>query len=61
VASSVWPPMVIAVRPPSRGSTWLRPMNQPSMPAPVAIASHTSSGVASRVISLRSSNWCAMG
>jgi hypothetical protein len=27
----------------------------------VAIASHTCSGVASRVISLRSSNSCAMG
>jgi hypothetical protein len=53
--------MIMVVRPPSRGSTWLRPMNQLSIPAPVAIASHTSSGVASRMISLRSSNSCAMG
>jgi hypothetical protein len=53
--------MVMAVRPPARGSTSLRPMNQASIPGPVAIASQTCSGVASRVISLRSSNSWGMG
>src|SRR5690348_10065984 len=33
-------------RPPSRGSSSVRPMNQESMPGPVAMAAHTSSGVA---------------
>src|SRR5512132_1925519 len=48
------------VVPPSRGSISLRPMNHASTPGPVAIASHTSSGVESTSISWVSSNGCAM-
>ena len=36
----------------------VRPMSQESTPGPDAIASHTSSGVASTVISPRVSNGC---
>src|SRR6266705_3933237 len=62
VDSWVWSPSVHRTVPPSRGSTWLRPMNQESIPGPVAIASHTCSGVASRDNSLRSSNsWVISG
>src|SRR5688500_11634279 len=35
-------------------------MNQESMPGPVAMASHTCSGVAASSTSLRSSKWCPM-
>ena len=38
----------------------VRPMSQESTPGPDAIASHTSSGVASTVISSRTSNGCVM-
>src|SRR5918992_670886 len=56
VPSSVKPPMVIRVRPPSRGSISLRPMNHESIPGPEAIASHTSSGEAGNSICLSISN-----
>jgi hypothetical protein len=46
----------VRAAPPSRGSTSFRPMNQESMPGPVVIASQTSSGVASTLISLSVSN-----
>src|SRR6266545_3060602 len=42
--------------PPWPGSTSFRPMNQESMPGPVAIASHTCSGEAATSASLRPSN-----
>ena len=38
----------------------VRPMSQESTPGPAAIASHTSSGVASTVNSLRTSNGWVM-
>src|ERR1700761_7376207 len=47
-------------RPPSLGSTSECPMNQESIPGPVAIAAHTCSGVASRSISSVISNSCVM-
>src|SRR5687767_7130011 len=46
VASSAEPRNCMRVTPPSRGSISFTPMNQASTPGPVAIASHTSSGVA---------------
>src|SRR4051794_31535796 len=39
------------VVPPGRGSISLRPMNQESMPGPVAMAAQTASGVAGRSMS----------
>ena len=46
VASSEEPRNCMRVVPPSRGSISFTPMNQASTPGPVAIAFHTSSGVA---------------
>src|SRR5690242_13024268 len=53
--------MVQDVRPPSRGSISLWPMNQELRPGPAEMAAHTCSGVASRVISSRISNSCMSG
>src|SRR2546422_2593014 len=60
VASMVQPGIAVRTAPPACGSIALRPMNQASTPGPVAMASQTSSGVASTSISLVSSNGCAM-
>src|SRR4051812_27950559 len=49
-------PMVSLIRPPTCGSTSCGPMNHDEMPGPVAMASHTCSGVASSSTSFRSSN-----
>src|SRR3954470_4294656 len=46
--------------PPSPGWISVRPMNQESTPGPVAMASHTCSGVASTVISSAISKSCDM-
>src|SRR2546423_15582121 len=56
VVTGWYPPKAIRTAPPAPGSTWLRPMNQESMPGPVAIACHTSSGVAGTSASFRPSN-----
>src|SRR3954451_23199753 len=45
--SIVKPPISVGTAPPSPGTTSVRPMNQESTPGPVAMASHTCSGVAS--------------
>ena len=59
---SRWPPASMVAVPPSRGSSSLRPMNQESMPGPVAIASQTCSGLAGRVVSSSISNgWVMSG
>src|SRR5215469_8330840 len=52
--------MVCVTLPPSLASNSARPMNQASTPGPVAIASHTCSGVAFTVIWSRTSNSCVV-
>src|SRR5688500_16552425 len=47
---------MVRVLPPSRGSISLRPMNQASIPSPVATACQACSGVAPTSISLTISN-----